>query len=134
MIATKYPNRDAIYAAHTIYRDVMRRFIIDYLKDGDFSPEELIRKALTRTNDNPITISDEIEATEKIDIDNIPHIIRHLWDSPVYLSKMFNNVKTIWNESELIKNGRPHWAHPSTNDVKSDDTLQLLMTLYSYCY
>lgn len=128
MIATKYPNRDAIYAAHTIYRDVMRRFIIGFLKEGSFHPEELICNALKRTNDNPI-ISDEIEATEKIDIDNIPHIIRHLWDSPVYLSKMFNNVKTIWNESELIKNGRPHWAHPSTNDAEPDDTLKLLLLI-----
>ena len=45
MIATKYPYRDAIYAAHTIYRDVMRRFIIDFLKEGGFHPEELIRNA-----------------------------------------------------------------------------------------
>ena len=47
MITTKYLNRDVLYAAHTIYRDAMRVFIIGSLKKNCNTPiEQLISEAL----------------------------------------------------------------------------------------
>lgn len=127
MISTKYPNRDTIYKAHTIYRDAMRRFIINCLKKKGKAPEKLIGEELTRDQNDPTTLHNEIEAMEAMDIDNFPHLIRKFWDSPVLLSEEFNSDRVIWNETELIKDNRPCWAHPGTKDTEPDVTLKLLL-------
>ena len=129
MIATKYPNRDAIYAAHTKYRDAMRRFIINFLKENCDALEKLLSKKLTRDPNDPVTFDNEIEATEAIDIDNFPYLIREFWDSPISLCDEFNSDRAVWNESELIKDGRLQWAHPGTDDTDSDFTLRQLLLI-----
>ena len=129
MITTKYPNRDALYAAYTIYRDAMRRFIINYLKKKNDAPEKLISSVLTRDPDNSNTLQNEIEATEAIDISDFPHLIREFWKPPILLLEKFNDNKNIWNQTEVIKNGRSQWAHPGTGDTEPDRTITLLRTI-----
>ncbi len=130
MIATKYPNRDAIYAAHTKYRDAMRRFIINFLKKNCDTLDQLLSKKLTRDPNDPVILNNETEATEAIDIDNFPYLIREFWASPISFCNEFNSDRAIWNEAELIKDGRLQWAHPGTDDTNSDVTLkQLLLVL-----
>ncbi len=125
MITTKYPNRDAIYKAYTIYRDAMRRFIIESLeKNHNRSLEDLIKEVAPDDLKLAREIHNEIEAA--IDIQNFPAFIRKYWESNAFFSKKFNNRKAIWNEAEVIKDGRIHWAHPGTKDTKRDTTLKLL--------
>lgn len=125
MITTKYPNRDAIYKAYTIYRDAMRRFIIESLeKNHDVSLEDLIKEVAPNDLERAREIHNEIEAA--IDIQNFPVFIRKYWESNVFFSKKFNNRKAIWNETEVIKDGRTYWAHPGAKDTKRDTTLKLL--------
>ena len=120
---TKYPNRDALYAAYTIYRDAMRRFIIRCLnKHPDATLEELINNALGN-------IDNEIEAA--IDITHFPEIIRKHWTWKSYdlFRKEFDSDSNIRSEIELIKNGRQHWAHPGLKDTDRETTRVLLFLI-----
>ena len=127
MTTTKYPYRDAIYKAHTIYRDAMRLFIIQGLtKHPNETPEKLCIKALSSdTNNRPpavvIKLQNGGKTVETIDIDNFPTLIRKFWDSPTLFSEEFNSDRSVWNESELIKSCRPHWAHPGTEDTDPEE-------------
>lgn len=107
----------------------MRRFIINSLKKNGEAPEKLISEALTRESDKSIILNNEIEATKAIDIGNFPHLIRKFWDSPIFFAEEFNNNKAIWNQTETIKDGRSHWAHPGTKDIEPDRTVALLRTI-----
>ena len=128
MTTTKYPFRDALYIAHTIYRDAMRGFIIRCLKKHpDATVEELIKKVLKECNSHK-----EIEAT--IDINDFPEIVRKYWKykcdntQKVYdiFRQEFNSDGDIRSEIEFIKNGRLHWAHPGTKDSNSEEIRTLL--------
>ena len=125
MIATKYPNRDALYAAHTTYRDAMRRFISRVLKkDYDTSLEELIRRVAPSDLDNTLKLYNEIEAA--IDIQNFPDFIITYWNDPVFFSKEFNADSMVRTETETIKKGRKLWAHPGLEDTAPENTRTLL--------
>ena len=130
MIATKYPNQDALYAAYTIYRDAMRLFIIESLKKNCNTPiEQLISEALNklpRNQEYPVKIRNENEAITTIDINDFPYIIETYWQSPGCFSERFNADRTIWNEIKRIKDGRLHWAHPGLEDTDRSVTLKLL--------
>ena len=142
MIATKYPNRDALYAAHTIYRDLMCSFIMRCLnKHPDATPEKLIRKVLISKHQNKhkdVTVEESIRKVVEesdggieavIDINDFPEIIRKYWKwkcpdtRKVYniFCKEFNSDGDIRSEIELIKNGRPHWAHPGLKDSNPEE-------------
>ena len=129
MIATKYSNRDALYAAHTIYRDVMRRFIIDSLKKNGDIPEKLIGEALTRDLKDPIILHNEKEATGKLDIDNFIHVISKNWDRCFSSCEEFSSDRDIRNQVGLIGGCRNEWAHPGTEDTDSDVTLMQLLLI-----
>ena len=125
MIATKYPNRDALYAAHTTYRDAMRRFISRVLKkDHDTSLEELIRRVAPSDLDNALKLYNEIEAA--IDIQNFPDFIITYWNDPVFFSKEFNADSMVRTDTETIKKGRKLWAHPGLEDTAPENTRTLL--------
>lgn len=130
MIATKYPNQDALYAAYTIYRDAMRLFIIGSLKKNCNTPiEQLISEALNKLPRNleyPVKVRNENEAITTIDISDFPHIIETYWQSPGGFSEKFNADRTVWNEIKRIKDGRLHWAHPGLKDTDRSVTLKLL--------
>lgn len=134
MITTKYPNRDALYAGYTIYRDPMRRFIIRCLKKHpDAKPEELISKVLTRKSDKPdepIILSNEIEATEAIDIGDFPDMVTEYWKDVVSFSEEFEADSTVRTDMETIRQGRKLWAHPKLEDVDPGKT-QTLLSLIS---
>ena len=136
MITTKYPNRDTLYAAYTIYRDVMRPFIIKSLKKNNaVSPEELISKLLNklpRHRDYPVKLRNENDAAAAIDINNFPDIIETYWQSPVCFSEEFNADREVWNETKRIKDGRLHWAHPRMEDIDRDATLKLLWLIAEF--
>ena len=86
MIATKYPNRDALYAAYTLYRDAMRLFIIGSLKKSCNTPiEQLISESLNKLPRNleyPVKVRNENDAIATIDINDFPYIIETYWQSP----------------------------------------------------
>ena len=130
MITTKYANRDAIYAAYTIYRDAMRSFIIECLKNKcDTSPEQLISKALNKLPRNlgyPVKIRNENDAITTIDINDFPYIIETYWQSSACFSEEFNADPAVLNETKRIKDGRLHWAHPGMEDTDRALTLKLL--------
>ena len=133
MITTKYPNRDALYAGYTIYRDAMRRFIIRCLKKHpDAKPEELISKVLTLTRkpDKPIILNNEIEATEAIDIGDFPDMVTGYWKDVVSFSEEFDADSTVRTDIETIRKGRKRWAHPKLEDADPGKT-QTLLSLIS---
>ncbi len=131
MITTKYPNRDALYAGYTIYRDPMRRFIIRCLKKHpDAKPEELISKVLTRKSDKPIILNNEIEATEAIDIGDFPDMVTGYWKDVVSFCEEFDADSTVRTDMEDIRKGRKLWAHPKLEDIDSGKT-QTLLSLIS---
>lgn len=123
MIATNYPNRDALYAAYTIYRDAMRRFIIRCLeKNGNTPPEQLINKALNHSEHNNI----EINNAASIDIGNFPDIIVAYWKNEVSFSEEFDSDSKVRTDTETIKRGRKLWAHPRLEDTDPEETQKLL--------
>ena len=131
MIITKYPNRDALYAGYTIYRDPMRRFIIRCLKKHpDAKPEELISEVLTRKSDKPIILNNEIEATEAIDIGDFPDMVTGYWKDVVSFSEEFDADSTVRTDMEDIRKGRKLWAHPKLEDIDPGQT-QTLLSLIS---
>ncbi len=129
MIDTKYPSRDAIYAAHTIYRDVMRSFIIDCLKKNGDIPEKTISDALTRDPKEPFILHNEKDATSSLDIDNFIHVISKNWDHCFSSCKEFSSDRDIRNQVGLIGGCRNEWAHPGTEDTNSDVTLSQLLLI-----
>ncbi len=127
MIATNYPYRDAIYAAHTTYRDAMRCFIMRCLnKHPDTTPEELISKVLTHKGHDPMNLDNEIKATEAMDISNFPDIIIEHWKDSVSFSEEFNSDSTIRTDTETIRKDRKLWAHPKLEDVDPEKTKTIL--------
>ena len=126
MITTKYPNRDALYAAYTIYRDAMRRFITNCLKKNGDTPENLISKALTREPTKPTILYNEIEATEAIDIGNFRDIIIAYWKNAVSFSEEFDSNSEVRTDTEKIGRGRKRWAHPGLEDPDPGETQKLL--------
>lgn len=129
IISTKYPNRDAIYKAHTIYRDTMREFIINCLKKNGDIPEKLIGEALTRDPKDPIILHNEKEATNELDIDNFIHVITKNWTRCFSSCEEFNADRDIRNQVGLIGGCRNEWAHPGTEDTDSDVTLTQLLLI-----
>ena len=130
MIATNYTNRDALYAAYTIYRDTMRRFIINCLKKNGDIPENLISKALTHEPNKSTILHNEIEATEAIDIRDFPYLIITYWKNAVFFSEEFNPDSTIRTDTEIIRKDRKLWAHPGLEDADPRKT-QTLLSLIS---
>ena len=128
MISTKYPNRYTLYAAYTVYRDAMRPFIIRGLKKHPSkTPKELCIEALRSPKDDqdsPVVVKlrNGSDARDIIDIDNFPYLIRTFW----HLYEEFNGERLVWNETELIKDGRCHWAHPGTKDADPEEVRALL--------
>lgn len=106
---SNYPNKDALYKAHDIYRDAMREFIPNTM------PEKLIHTAL---GCKPVG---NIKAS--IDIGNIPHLLRVLWNDG--FSELFDHREAMDIRSvvSVIKDGRnKSWAHPGIEDVTSEFT------------
>ncbi len=123
MKTNKYLYRDALYEAHTIYRDAMRQFIIEFLKKNrDVQLEELIRQVTPEDLEKTLKLHNEIEAA--IDIQNIPVFLRDYWKHS--FCEKFKNDKVVWNETEIIKNGRSHWAHPGLKDSDPEEVRTLL--------
>lgn len=101
----------------------MRRFIIRSLKKHpEATVKELIEKVLKKCNfDNGIEAS--------IDICDFPEIIRKYWAGRSdntqqeynIFGKEFGYDRDIRSEIELIKNGRPHWAHPGLDDSDPEE-------------
>ncbi len=129
MIVTKYPNRDAIYTAHTIYRDVMRSFIIDCLKKNGDTPEKLIGEALTRSPEEQSIFHNEKDATVALDIDNFIHVISKNWTHCFSSCEEFSSDRDIRNQVGLIGGCRNEWAHPGTEDMDPDVTLTQLLLI-----
>lgn len=126
MITTNYPNRDALYVSYTIYRDAMRRFIIRCLeKNCDTRPEQLINKALNRSEDNNI----EINNAAPIDIGDFPTIIVAYWKNTVSFYEEFDSDSQVRNNIETIKRGRKLWAHPRLGDTDPEETQKLLFLI-----
>ncbi|RKU32584.1 hypothetical protein C6499_02935 [Candidatus Poribacteria bacterium] len=122
MIATNYPNRDALYVSYTIYRDAMRGFIIQCLeKNCDTSPEQLINKVLNRS---------EINNAASIDIGDFPDLIVAYWKEAVSFSEEFDSDSKVRTDTETIKKGRKLWAHPGLTDTDPGET-QTLLSLIS---
>lgn len=106
---SNYPNKDALYKAHDIYRDAMRKFI------SSTSSEELINITLGR---EPV---DDIRAL--IDIGNIPYLLRRLWND--VFDELFNytGAMDIRSAAGVIRDGRnKSWAHPGMEDVAIEFT------------
>lgn len=106
---SNYPNKDALYKAHDIYRDTMREFIPNTM------PEKLIHTAL---GGKPVG---NIKAA--IDIGNIPHLLRVLWNDG--FSELFDHREAMDIRSvvSVIKDGRnKSWAHPGIEDVTAEFT------------
>ena len=127
MIATNYPNRDALYVSYTIYRDAMRRFIIRCLeKNCDTPPEQLINKALNHSEHNNI----EINNAASIDIGDFPDLIVAYWKNTVSFSEEFDPDSNIRTDTEIIRKDRKLWAHPGPEDADPRKT-QTLLSLIS---
>ena len=119
----KYPNRAALYEAHNIYRDVMRRFVVRCLKkiQGTTPEQELCR-----------ILKLELTADPKvaIDINDFPRIIRDrdCWFdafSSLFGSKGDMDIRGM---TSVISDSRKLWAHPGTEDVDSD-SIQMYLSL-----
>ena len=125
MIATNYPNRDALYAAYTIYRDAMRSFIIKWLdKYPNKTPEELCIDALSNdTNHRPsevmIKLQNGSQAREVIDIGDFEDIIIKYWKNTVPFDEKFDHDSNIRIDMVTIRKARKLWAHPELEDAGS---------------
>ena len=136
MITTKYPNRDILYAAYTIYRDAMRSFIIRYLdKHPNKTPEELCLNALPNgTSNRPsevvIKLQNGSKTAEVIDIGDFEHIIIGYWTDTVSFSAEFDPDSNIRTHMETVRKARKLWAHPGLEDADPQET-QTLLSLIS---
>ena len=120
---TKYPNRETLYEAHNIYRDVMRRFVVRCLKkiQGTTPEKELCRILNLELIDDPKVA---------IDINDFPRIIRDrdCWFGT--FSSLFGSkgAMDIRGMTSVISDSRKLWAHPGTEDVDSD-SIQMYLSL-----
>lgn len=113
----KYPNRAALYDAHNIYRDVMRRFVFRCLKkiQGTTPEKELCRILKLELIDDPKVA---------IDINDFPRIIRDrdCWINAFSLLFGSRGAMDIRGMTSVIADGRKLWAHPGAKDVDSEPT------------
>ena len=124
----KYPNRDALRDANDIYLDVMRPFIIHYLKQvpGE-TVENLIGHALTDEQADKFweKWDEDNDIESAIDFSYFPLIIKNRWlitrNRRNYgFAQRFNEDMTVQSMLWLIKEGRNACEHRGKKDLDSE--------------
>lgn len=118
MTRIERPNQDALGDAIDIYRDTIRRFIVETLRSLGIAPvEDLISDALGPHSQwfwRELRRHGNVEAA--IDIGDFPHIIRRCWDA--IFRDIFQDDRNVWNALFLIANARNRVAHPDQEDLE----------------
>ncbi len=124
MNAIERPCRDILNRALDIYRDAMRPFIVNTLKQvRGRTVEEILYDSLPKQE---LQFQERLQANggdveAVIDISNFPALVSRNWHGEAF-SRRFNGDMTVQNHLYVIAQARNKAAHPDGTDLDAEYT------------